>query len=103
MRERSKKEPRPVRADVDARYASVKEYDVSRLSPQVAKPHTVDNGATVESLSGVKIDQAFLGTCTNGRLEDLEIAAKIMKGHKVASGVKLLVAPASQGIFLQAP
>ena len=88
--------------DQGCRYEKIIDFDVSKMLPYAAKPHTVDNGATVESLFGVKIDQAFLGTCTNGRLEDLEIAAKIMKGHKIASGVKLLVAPASQRIFLQA-
>ncbi|MBU2265772.1 MAG: 3-isopropylmalate dehydratase large subunit, partial [Candidatus Omnitrophica bacterium] len=88
--------------DKDCKYEKVIEFDVSKMSPYVAKPHSVDNGSTAESLGKVKIDQAFLGTCTNGRLEDLEIAAKIIKGHKVASGVKLLVAPASQRIFLAA-
>ena len=100
--ERSSKEPRPVRADPDARYIAVKTYDVSRLSPKVAKPHAVDNVADIEELEGVKIDQAYLGTCTNGRLEDLEIAAKILKGHAVHPDVKFIVAPASKEIFLAA-
>ncbi len=97
-----KKTPKPVSADPDAKYISVKSYDVSKLVPQIAKPHAVDNGADVTELSDVKIDQAFLGTCTNGRLIDLEIAAKILKGHSVHPGVKFIVAPASKEIYLQA-
>jgi len=88
--------------DEGCSYEKTFDFDVSKMLPYVAKPHTVDNGATAESLSGVKIDQAFLGTCTNGRLEDLEIAAKMIQGRKRAAGVKLLVAPASQRIFSQA-
>lgn len=100
--ERSKKEPHPVRADPDARHVSIKEYDVSTLSPKIAKPHTVDNVADVEELSDLRINQAYLGTCTNGRLEDLEIAARILKGKSVNSDVKFIIAPASRQIFLQA-
>lgn len=99
---RSKREPRPVRADFGARYAAVKQYDVSNLSPQVAKPHTVDNVSNVEEIAHISIDQAYLGTCTNGRLEDLEIAAKILKRNKVHPDVKFIVAPASREIFIEA-
>ncbi len=102
VREHSKKEPNPVKADPDARYAAVKRYDISKLVPQVAKPHAVDNVADAASLTGVKIDQAFVGTCTNGRLEDLEVASKILKGKTIAPGVKFVVAPASTEIFLAA-
>jgi len=98
----SKKEPKPVKADPDARYVAVKKYDVSKLVPQVAKPHAVDNVADAASLSDIKIDQAYVGTCTNGRLEDLEIAAKILKGKTIFPGVKFIVAPASAEIFLEA-
>lgn len=100
--ERTKREPRPAVSDLDARYCEVKEYDVSELSPQVAKPHTVDNVANVEELSGLKIDQAYLGTCTNGRMEDLEVAAKILKGKTVHPDVKFIVAPASREIYVGA-
>lgn len=100
--ERSSKEPKPVVADIDARYIAVKTYDISKLSPQVAKPHTVDNVSNVEELSGVKIDQAYVGTCTNGRLEDLEVAASILKGRTVHPGVKFVIAPASREIQLEA-
>lgn len=96
------KEPRPVKADIDAKYVAVKTYDVSDLAPQAAKPHAVDNVADVTELSDVKIDQAFLGTCTNGRLEDLEIAARILKGRTICPGLKFIVAPASREIYLDA-
>ena len=99
---RSRRDPNPVKADPDARYAAVKEYDVSKLSPQVAKPHAVDNVSEAEELNEIKIDQAYLGTCTNGRLEDLEIAAKILKGRSIHPDVKFIVAPASKEIFLEA-
>lgn len=100
--EHSKKEPKPVQADKDARYIAVKEYDISKLSPKVAKPHAVDNVSDVEELSDVRIGQAYLGTCTNGRLEDLEIAASIMKGNSVSPDVKFIIAPASKEIYLKA-
>lgn len=102
VKEHSAKEPRPVKADPDARYVSVKKYDISKLSPQVAKPHAVDNGVKVDELSGVKIDQAYVGTCTNGRIEDLEITAKILKGKKIHADVKFIIAPASREIYLEA-
>ncbi|MDD5618482.1 MAG: 3-isopropylmalate dehydratase large subunit, partial [Candidatus Omnitrophica bacterium] len=92
----------PQFADKDARYSLIKEYDVSKISPQIAKPHTVDNVCNVEEVSKVKINQAFLGTCTNGRLEDLEIAAHILKGKSIHPGVRLLIAPASKEIYLLA-
>lgn len=99
---RSNREPKPVKADIDAKYCAVKTYDVSKLVPQIAKPHTVDNVADVTELLDVKIDQAFLGTCTNGRFEDLEIAARILKGHTIAPGMKFVVAAASREIYLEA-
>jgi 3-isopropylmalate/(R)-2-methylmalate dehydratase large subunit len=88
--------------DNDAAYCAIMEYDVSRLEPQVCLPHSVDNARPVEEIRGVKIDQAFLGTCTNGRLEDLKIAAAIFRSRKVARGVKFIVAPASRTILLEA-
>ena len=100
--ERSKKEPHPAKADPGAKYVAIKEYDVSKLSPQIARPHTVDNVASVEEFKDVKIDQAYIGTCTNGRLEDLEVAARILIGKAVHPDVKLIIAPASRDIYLQA-
>lgn len=96
------KKYKPVYSDSNASFEKAIEFDVSKLVPYVAKPHTVDNGAAAESLGDVTIHEAFLGTCTNGRLEDLEIAAKILKNKKVNPNVKLLVAPASRSIFLNA-
>ncbi|MDR1915002.1 MAG: 3-isopropylmalate dehydratase large subunit [Synergistaceae bacterium] len=84
-------------ADSDAVYARELSYDLSSIVPGVAKPHTVDNYALVESERGVHIDQAFIGTCTNGRLEDLHAAAGILKGHKVA--VRTIVIPASWEVY----
>ncbi|MGB3113516.1 MAG: 3-isopropylmalate dehydratase large subunit [Candidatus Omnitrophota bacterium] len=98
----ARREPRPVEADPDARYAETREYDASELSPQVACPHTVDNVRSIEDLLGTHIDQVYIGTCTNGRLEDLEIAANILKARAIAPGLKLVVTPASQKIYLEA-
>jgi 3-isopropylmalate/(R)-2-methylmalate dehydratase large subunit len=100
--EHSSREPHPVEADPDAKYVSVKEYDISNLSPQVARPHAVDNVVSVEELPEIKVDTAYIGTCTNGRLEDLENAARILKGNTVASGTELIIAPASREIYLEA-
>jgi len=89
----------PVFPDADAEYERVLEFDASKLVPQVAKPHTVDNVVSVEDVAGTKIDQALLGTCTNGRLEDLRLAAKILDGKTLAEGVRMLVLPASQEVL----
>jgi len=91
-----------VSADLDAKYAAVIEYDISKLTPRIAKPHTVDNGASIGEVKGEKIDEAFLGTCTNGRISDLLVAAGILKGRKVAKGVKFIIAPSSKETFMQA-
>lgn len=89
-------------ADKDASYSFVKEYDASKLGPEIAKPHSVDNNAKMEEIEGTHIDEAYLGTCTNGRMEDLEIAARILKGRKVHKDVRFIVAPASKSIYLEA-
>ncbi len=102
VKERSPKIPNPVVADLNAKYIAVKTYDVSKLAPQVAKPHAVDNVSDVTALKDMKIDQAYLGTCTNGRLEDLEAAARILKGKTIHPDVRFIVAPASKEIFLDA-
>jgi 3-isopropylmalate/(R)-2-methylmalate dehydratase large subunit len=102
IKKHSDRQPRPVEADTDARYAQVLEYDVSELSPQVARPHTVDNVCDIEETLGIPIDVVNIGTCTNGRLEDLKIAADILKGKKIAPGLKLIVTPASTKIYLDA-
>ena len=91
-----------IRADKDAVYEKIYEFNADKIEPMVAKPHTVDNVAPLKSVRGTKIDQVLIGTCTNGRLEDLKIAAGILKGRKVHPDVKLIIAPASRRIFLQA-
>jgi len=102
LKKQGAKKIKPVYSDENCNYEKVIEYDISKLSPRIAKPHSVDNGCSVEEIEGKKINQAFLGTCTNGRLEDLEIGAKVIKGRKVDKDIKLLVAPASRDIFLAA-
>jgi 3-isopropylmalate/(R)-2-methylmalate dehydratase large subunit len=91
-----------VHADPDATYERVIEYDVSGLVPQVARPHTVDNVVPVTEVAGTPINQALVGTCTNGRLEDLAAAAEILRGKHIAPSVRLLVLPASREILLAA-
>ena len=93
---------KPVFADKDAPYEKIFEFDISKLKPQVASPHAVDNVKAAAEFKDIKIDEAFLGTCTNGRLQDLKIAAKILKGRRVASGVKLIIAPSSRSVLLEA-
>lgn len=88
--------------DKNCNYEKIIEIDVTKLSPYLACPHNVDNGAPVEKMEGTEIDQAFLGTCTNGRIEDLKVAAEMLAGNKVHPGVKFLVAPASRNIFQEA-
>lgn len=102
LKDHSRKKPNPVTADHGARYAAVKEYSVDNMSPKVAKPHAVDNVVPVEEVTDVKVDEGFIGACTNGRLEDLEIAAKILKNRSIHPDVKLIIAPASRDIHLAA-
>ncbi|MBM4235764.1 MAG: 3-isopropylmalate dehydratase large subunit [Firmicutes bacterium] len=92
----------PVLADQDANYNYVKEYNLSDLEPQVALPHTVDNVTPISKVTGTKVDQGVIGTCTNGRLEDLRIAAEILKGKKIAANTRLIVAPSSRATFIAA-
>jgi 3-isopropylmalate/(R)-2-methylmalate dehydratase large subunit len=89
-------------SDVDAVYSSVTEYDLSGLEPQVACPSMVDNVKPIAEIGKVEIDQAVLGSCTNARVSDLEVAARMVKGRKVAEGVRFLVIPASQKVYLDA-
>ncbi|MBR1908635.1 3-isopropylmalate dehydratase large subunit [bacterium] len=91
-----------IKADEDAVYEKIIKINASELKPTISCPHTVDNTKTVDELENVKVNQVFIGTCTNGRIEDLRIAAEILKGKKVNPDVRLLVAPASRTVFLQA-
>ncbi len=88
--------------DADAVYAETLEIDVSKIEPLVAAPHSVDLVKTVAESTAVKADQVLIGTCTNGRIEDLRQAAEILKGRKVAKGTRLLVLPASSEVYIQA-
>lgn len=85
--------------DDDAEYAKTFSFDVSDLQPQIAIPHSPDQVVDIQQAEGRKVNQAFIGSCTNARLEDLHIAAAILKGKHIASGVRLLIAPASKKVF----
>ena len=100
IKDTAKGEWKAVEADPDAEYVSVLKYDLSEIVPMVAYPHLPENGRPVKD-ADVKIDQAYLGSCTNGRIEDMRIAAEIVKGRKVAEGVRFLVVPASQKVVRQ--
>ena len=91
-----------LKSDSDAKYADIQEYDLSEMPPQVACPHNVDNVVDVTEVEGKKIDQVFLGSCTNGRFEDLKIAAEIMGSKPVAKGVRMIVIPASRTEYMKA-
>jgi 3-isopropylmalate/(R)-2-methylmalate dehydratase large subunit len=88
--------------DADCKYSNTFEYDVSSLSPQVALPNLPENTRPVEELSDIKIDQVVIGSCTNGRISDLRIAAQLLKGKKVHPSIRLIVIPATQDIYLEA-
>jgi 3-isopropylmalate/(R)-2-methylmalate dehydratase large subunit len=92
----------PISPDADAIYEQTIKINVANLEPVVAKPHTVDNTAPVREVKGTKIQQVFIGTCTNGNLEDLAVAANILKGKKRHPETRLIVAPASRKIMLNA-
>ena len=92
----------PAAPDADAAYERVEEFDLSALTPQVAEPHRVDSVRPVEEMEGITVQEAVIGTCTNGRLEDLEVAARILAGRRVSPQVRLIVAPASRQVFLEA-
>ncbi len=80
----------------------IREYDCSKIEPQVACPHLPENTKGVSELSNIKIDQSVVGSCTNGRIEDLRVAAKVLKGHKVHPDVRMIIIPATQEIYRQA-
>jgi 3-isopropylmalate/(R)-2-methylmalate dehydratase large subunit len=88
--------------DPDATYERVVEIDAAALAPQIACPHTVDHVRPVDAVAGTSVQQIVIGSCTNGRLDDIEVAAKILAGKKVARGVRMLVFPASGRIFREA-
>jgi 3-isopropylmalate/(R)-2-methylmalate dehydratase large subunit len=96
------REPRPVTADADAVYAQLIEIDAAALPPQVARRHRIDDVAAVPEVAGQKIDFALIGTCTNGRLDDIRQAAAVLKGRRIARGVRMIVTPASRQVYLAA-
>jgi 3-isopropylmalate/(R)-2-methylmalate dehydratase large subunit len=101
LRGRVRGEYKPVYADTEGEYEEVLEYDASEIVPTVAKPFSPDNTVPASELD-VSIDQAYLGSCTNGRIEDLRVAAEILKGKKVNREVRMIVVPASKKVFEQA-
>ena len=101
MKEHSKREFQIYEADEDAEYEAVYTIDLSALKPTVAFPHLPENTKTIDEAGDVAIDQVVIGSCTNGRLEDMRIAAEILKGRKVKKGVRCIVIPATQAIYLQ--
>ena len=102
IKEHSKRDYKVFEADEDAEYDEVYEIDLSTLEPTVAFPHLPENTKVVGTFDKVKIDQAMVGSCTNGRLSDLRMAASILKGKKVAEGVRCIIVPATQKIYLDA-
>ena len=102
IKEHSKREFTVYQADEDAEYEQVITIDLSKLKPTVAFPHLPENTKTIDEAGQVEIQQAVIGSCTNGRIDDIRIAAQVMKGRKVAKGVRCIVIPATQAIYLQA-
>ena len=102
LKDRAKEIYQPVYSDPDADYEDILEYDLSTIEPQVACPHTVDNVKPVTAVAGMAFHQAVIGTCTNGRFEDLKVAADILRGKTVASSVRVLVIPASRFEYIKA-
>ena len=102
MGDRAKREYTVYASDADASYAGVREYDVSGISPQVAAPFLPSNTFPVEELKDVQIDQVVIGSCTNGRITDLRVAAEIIANGMVDSYLRVIVIPATQLIYLQA-
>jgi 3-isopropylmalate/(R)-2-methylmalate dehydratase large subunit len=103
LQERIGERPVPVDADADAAYADVRQVDLSALTPWVARPGKVaDNALPISQLERRKVDQCFIGSCANGQIEDLRIAAEMLRGRRVAPGVRLIVTPASQAVYAQA-
>ncbi|WP_026038412.1 3-isopropylmalate dehydratase large subunit [Clostridium arbusti] len=99
---RTDREWKVFEADEDAEYSQVIEIDLSEVKSTVSFPHLPDNTRTIDEVGEVKIDQAVIGSCTNGRIEDLRIAAEILKGKKVKKGMRVIILPGTQNIYLQA-
>ncbi len=102
MKEHSSREYKVYEADADAEYDAEYVIELDKLKPTVAFPHLPENTHTVDEIDDIAIDQVVIGSCTNGRLDDLRIAAGILKGHKVKKGIRTIIIPATQKIYLQA-
>lgn len=102
IKEHSTREYKCYEADEDAEYEKTYEIDLASLKPTVAFPHLPENTRTIDNIEDIKIDQVVIGSCTNGRIEDLRTAAKVLEGRRVAKGIRLIVFPATQKIYLQA-
>lgn len=102
MKEHSRRTYKIYAADADAEYDEEYTIDLSTLKSTVSFPHLPENTRTIDEVGDIKIDQVVIGSCTNGRLDDLRIAAEVMKGKKVAKGIRCIVIPATQGIYLEA-
>ncbi len=89
-------------SDSDAKYKEIVEIDCSKLEPQVSFPHLPENAKPISEVGNVQIDQSVIGSCTNGRIEDLRVAAQVLKGRKVHPDVRLIILPATQEIWTQA-
>lgn len=102
VKDRVDREYKVFEADADAEYDEVYDIDLSQIKPTVAFPHLPENAKTFDEIGDVKIDQSVIGSCTNGRIEDLRAAAEILKGRKVAKNVRCIVIPATQAVYMQA-
>lgn len=100
--ERTDREYELLESDADAEYSEVCEFDASEIEPQVALPHLPENARPVSEVKGIQIDQVVIGSCTNGRIEDLREAAAILRNKKVARGVRCIIIPGTQSVYLQA-
>ncbi len=102
VKNRASREFKVFCSDPDASYEEVIEFDCSKIEPQVAFPHLPSNCHPISEVGNIKIDQAVIGSCTNGRIEDLELAAKVLSGKKVAKGVRLIILPATPLVYKEA-
>ncbi len=102
IQKRSKEEYNVIHPDKEAIYEKTLEYNLSEITPMVAKPSSPGNAAEIENVEGIEIDQAFLGSCTNGRIEDLRIAAKILKGKSIDPKTRFIITPASKEVYITA-
>lgn len=102
VQQRAKRPYKLYQSDENAEYFDIREYDVSKLEPVVAFPHLPENARPVSQAADISVDQVVIGSCTNGRIEDLETAARILKGHKVHPEIRVIIFPGTQQIYLEA-